>query len=112
MQVILGSAMRYAFKRIKHSSDSKPTLYSLLRKDNSLELPARQPLNDLLLWEAMDKRERFINPPTFFNIEGGATSNNPAPKDPFSLGTITHTLLKPVVKEDTLSVKKPGKVRG
>lgn len=112
MNIIFGSSIRNAFKKIKHSGESKPTLFSMLRKDNSLELPPRLPLSDLLLWEAMDKRERFINPATFFNLEGGPKNFNPAPKDPFSLGLVSQSHLKPVVKEQTLMVKKTGKVRG
>jgi hypothetical protein len=113
MDIILGSSKRYGFRQIKNVGESKPTVAWMLRKQNSLELPPRIPLTDLLLWEAMDKRDRTINPATFFNIEGGASALNPAPKDPFSLGTVTHKDLREVKRvQDTLSVKKPSKVRG
>lgn len=116
MSIIFGSSIRYAYKQIKHSSDSKPTLFSLLRKDNSLELPPRMPITDLLLWEALEKKDRMINPGTFFQIEGANRLDvHYLQKDPFTLEqvNVSQKFLKSNTKEpETLLVRKPTRVKG
>lgn len=110
----MGSAKRYAFKKIKYVNDGRPTLFSMLRKDNSLELPPSLPLTDTMLWEAMDKRQKFSINRNVPNIKGNPNLLSPAPKDPYSQGLASHSHIKKQVVRDVepFSPNIASKIRG